>query len=275
MKRLLKIELQKVLSFNLFRVLVAMYLGIFFLCIITFPHIEFNLNFNDEVDMLDIKSFYSFPIIWNSYAWLASKFNIFLAIMIIFLIGNEFSFRTFRQHIIDGLSKKEIIYGKLLVIFLISIGSFLVIFISSLIMGLIYSDDYSFSLMFENIPILFIYLLQACAYMSMAMFIAIFIRNKTVSIVVFLIYSMIVEPSVRFLLGKYVLSDLMHYFPAKVIFKLTPLPENALISFVKVNAESEGFIGPGIPLYLNILLAVFYASIFIFFSYRIIKKRDI
>ncbi|MFC2118699.1 hypothetical protein ACFLSY_08655, partial [Bacteroidota bacterium] len=214
-------------------------------------------------------------IIWNSYAWLASKFNIFLAIMIIFLIGNEFSFRTFRQHIIDGLSKKEIIYGKLLVIFLISIGSFLVIFISSLIMGLIYSDDYSFSLMFENIPILFIYLLQACAYMSMAMFIAIFIRNKTVSIVVFLIYSMIVEPSVRFLLGKYVLSDLMHYFPAKVIFKLTPLPENALISFVKVNAESEGFIGPGIPLYLNILLAVFYASIFIFFSYRIIKKRDI
>lgn len=259
----------------MFRVLAAMYLGLFLLCILLFPQIELNLKFQQDVDLLDIPSFYTFPVIWSAYAWLASKFNILLAIIIIFLIGNEFSFMTFRQHIIDGLSRKELISGKLIVILLIALSSFVIIFLSSLIMGLIYSDEISFSLMLQNLPVLLVFVIQACAYMSMAMFIVMMVRNKTVSIVVFLSYSIIVEPLLRLIVRKYVLVEMVYFFPAKVIFNLTPVPENALLSFIRVNAESEGFIGGGIPLYQSMIVALIYTGIFIFFSYRILKRRNL
>ena len=163
-----------------------------------------------------------------------------------------------------------------MVIVLIALGSFVIIFLSSLIMGLIYSDDISISLIVQNLPVLFVYLIQACAYMSMAMFIVMLVKNKTVSIVVFLSYSVIVEPLIRLIIRKYVLTEMVFYFPARVIFNLTPVPENALVSFVTVNAESEGggLIGGGLPLYQNLIIALIYFAIFIYFSLRILKRRD-
>lgn len=274
-KRLINIELQKVLSYNFFKVLAAMYLGLFILCVLIFPQIELNLSFREDVDLLDIKSFYTFPVIWNAYAWLASKFNILLAIMVIFLVGNEYSFGTFRQHIVDGLSKTELISAKFIVIVLIAIGSIITISLSSIIMGLIYSDEISISLMFQNLPVLLVFLVQACAYMSMAMFIVIMVKNKTVSIVIFLSYSVIIEPLLRLLIRKYIWADIVSYFPAKIIFKLTPVPENGLISFIRVNAESEGLFGKSLPLYQNLIIAVLYCALFVFFSYRILKKRNL
>jgi len=94
------------------------------------------------------------------------------------------------------------------------------------------------------------------------------------SMVVLLIYTLIVEPIIRLVINKYVLAKAGLFFPAKVITKLTPIPENGLVEFVRANAEVNG-IGGSLSLPLNITLAVVYTVIFYMISRQILLKRDL
>lgn len=274
MKRLFKIEWGKTLNYNVFKILGIIYVASFLISIIVLPLIQVKTNLTAETDLLDIKSFYTFPVIWDSFAYLASKSNLFLAIIVIFLVGNEYSFRTFRQHVIDGLSRDELLIGKLIVIATIALANTILIFILGWIFGLIYSSAYSFGDMFANIHILGIYFIQAVSYMIFALFLTIWLRNKTLSMVVLLLYSLIFEPIIRLVVRKYVWVKLGLFFPVKVTTKLTPIPENGMLEFIKANAEINGF-GQSLPLWLNVILAITYSLIFYMIARKIIQKRDL
>ncbi|MCK5821649.1 MAG: hypothetical protein KAH17_07180 [Bacteroidales bacterium] len=274
MKRLFRIEWGKTWNYNVFKILGIIYVISFLISIIILPLIQLKTNMSAETDMLDIKSFYTFPVIWDTYAYLAGKSNMFLAIIVIFLIGNEFSYRTFRQHVIDGMTRDELLFGKLMVIGVIALANTILIFILGWIFGLIYSTGYTFHDTISSISILGIYFIQAVAYMIMALFLTIWLRNKTLSMVVLLMYSLILEPIIRLIVKKYVWVKLGLFFPVKVTTKMTPIPENGLIEFIKSNAEINGF-GDSLPLYLNIFLAIAYSLFFFFLARWIMLKRDL
>lgn len=274
MNRLLKIEWGKTWNYNVFKILGIIYVVSFLLSIIVLPLVQVKFNMAAETDMLDIKSFYTFPVIWDTYAYLAGKSNLFLAIIVIFLIGNEFSFRTFRQHVIDGLSRDELLIGKLLVIGVIALANTLMIFVLGWIFGLIYSSGYTFYDTISNMYILGIYFIQAVSYMIIALFLAIWLKNKTLAMIVLLVYSLILEPIIRLIVRKYVWVKLSLFFPVKVTTKLTPIPENGLIEFIKTNVELNGF-GESLPLYLNVIMAIAYSVIFYLLARQIMLKRDL
>ncbi|MEA1877434.1 MAG: hypothetical protein U9N86_11270 [Bacteroidota bacterium] len=274
MNRLLKIEWVKTWNYNVFKVLGIIYVVSFLLSIIVLPLVQVKVNMAAESDMLDIKSFYTFPVIWDTYAYLAGKSNLFLAIIVIFLIGNEFSFRTFRQHVIDGLSRDELLLGKLMVIGVIALANTLMIFVLGWIFGLIYSSGYAFYDTISNLYILGIYFIQAVSYMIIALFLTIWLKNKTLAMIVLLVYSLILEPIIRLILRKYVWVKLGLFFPVKVTTKLTPIPENGLIEFIKTNVELNGF-GESLPLYMNVILAIAYSVTFYLLARQIMLKRDL
>lgn len=274
MKKLIRIEWGKTWNYNVFRILGLIYIVSFLISIFVLPFIEVKTQLTDQADILDIKSFYTFPIIWSSYAYLASKANIFLAIIVIFLAGNEYSFRTFRQQVIDGLSREELLLGKLLIIGAIALANTILLFVLGWIFGLVYSADFSFVEAISEFYMLGIYFVQAVAYMIIALFVVIWLRNKTLSIVVFLAYSVLIEPILRLILNKKVWSDFGLYMPMKVTTKLTPIPNNGLVEFIKVNGELNGF-GGSLPLGVNLLLAVVYAGIFYMIARAILLKRDL
>jgi ABC-2 type transport system permease protein len=274
MMRLFKIEWAKTWNYNVFRILGIIYVASFLISIIILPFIQVKTQMTADADILDIKSFYTFPIIWDSYAYLAGKSNLFLAIIVIFLIGNEYSFRTFRQHIIDGLSRDELLIGKLVVIGFIALLNTVLIFVFGWVFGLIYSSGYTFSDTISNLYMLGIYFIQAVSYMVLALFLTIWLRNKTLSMVVLLIYSLIVEPIIRLVVNKYVMAKLGLYFPIKVITRLTPIPENGIVEFIKVNAEVNG-IGGSLPLGINLIMAIGYSVVFYIIARQIILKRDL
>ena len=89
-----------------------------------------------------------------------------MAIVIIILVGNEFAFRTFRQNVIDGLNRNDLILGKLILIFTIAIYTFLMVLLAIIIFGSIYTKDFSLSIIFENSHLILIYFLQAINYFS-------------------------------------------------------------------------------------------------------------
>ena len=106
------------------------------------------------------------------------------------------------------------------------------------------------------------------------MFLAIWLQNKTLSMVVLLVYSLILEPIIRLVVKKYIWTKMGLFFPVKVITKLTPIPENGVVAFIKENAEINGFT-ESLPLYQNLILAIVYSVIFYLIARRIMMKRDL
>ena len=55
---------------------------------------------------------FNFPFIWHFNTYIAAILKIFLAIVIVSMMSNEYSYRTLKQNLIDGLSKKEFVLSK-------------------------------------------------------------------------------------------------------------------------------------------------------------------
>ncbi|HBB92964.1 MAG: hypothetical protein A2X22_11875 [Bacteroidetes bacterium GWF2_49_14] len=274
MMKLLKIESIKVLPYRVFQILGILYVGSFLISIIIIPNIKLEASMVDNQDILNFKSLYIFPEIWKTWAYLAAKSNIFLAIILLFLVGNEYSFNMFRQQVVNGLSRSELLNGKLLVIIGIALANTIIIFIFGLIFGFIYSSGYSFSDVFSNLWMLGIYFIQAVAHMLFALMLAVWLRNKTLAIVVLIIYQVILEPIIRLVVKKYVWTKLGLFFPMRVITRLTPLPDLTLTEFFKTNSDFQDFT-VSLPIWANLLLAVGYGTIFYLISRQILRKRNL
>ncbi|MCD6331723.1 MAG: ABC transporter permease subunit [Bacteroidales bacterium] len=277
MKKLLRIETIKVMPYGVFQVLGILYLISFILSIIILPQIKLETSINEgSTDLLDLPSMFSFPVIWDTYAYLAAKSNIYLAILVIFLAGNEFSYLTFRQQVITGLSRSDLLNGKVLTIFAISLANMVVIFLAGILYGVIFTSGYSGWDMISHLPSLGIYFLQAVSYMLMALMLAVWLRNKTLAIVVLLVWSVILEPLIRLVLRKYIWVKIGLFFPVRVISRLSPFPENNLMDMIKQNANAlTADFTQSLPLWANLLLAGGYGLLFYFIARKILLRRDL
>ena len=80
---------------------------------------------------------FNFPYIWHFNTFVAALLKIFLAIIIVSMMSNEYTYKTIKQNLIDGLSKKEFIASKFLTVVLFSLVSTGFVFVTSLILGII------------------------------------------------------------------------------------------------------------------------------------------
>lgn len=228
-----------------------------------------------------MRNLFRFPDVWASFAWVASWFNILLAIMVIVLVGNEFSFRTFRQQIIDGLNIKELLLGKGFVIFMIALYGLLLVFISGSVFGIIFSNSFELAGLFSKSYLLAVYFIQAIGYMVIGVLFAVIFRNNSLSIIMFFLYFILIEPIIR----KFFSPEIRQYFPVKIISHLTPPPEILTIASKKtmedtagngnLNFESIGLIHDQLSLAVTLLLAVAFIILFGFLVFWIMRKRDI
>ena len=274
MKKLLRIESVKVLPYSVFQILGALYVGSFLISIIIMPNIKLETELANNQDILNFKSLYQFPQIWDTWAYIAAKSNIFLAIIMIFLAGNEFSFNMFRQSVVNGLSRADLVNGKLLVIVGIALANTAIIFVFGIIFGFIYSSGFTATDVFSHLWMLAVYFLQAVAHMLFGLMLAIWLKNKTLATVVLILYQVILEPVLRLILKKYVWTKLGLFFPMRVITRLTPMPDIAITEFIKSNTEFSDLTAT-LPLWLNLILAVGYGLIFYLISRSILARRNL
>ncbi len=59
---------------------------------------------------------FNFPFIWHFNTYVAAWLKFFLAIVIVSMMANEYSYGTLKQNLIDGLSKQEFILSKFLTV---------------------------------------------------------------------------------------------------------------------------------------------------------------
>src|SRR5210317_1726830 len=148
MLRLIKLELQKLLLNRASKVLIFIsFILPFTVLVLSSIKINFFGFFTLELGELGI---FNFPIIWHLTTFFAAQFKFFFAIVVVSMISNEYSNRTLKQNLIDGLSKREFMASKVIVVAVFSALSTLFVAIISLILGMIYSDYTELSIVFQN-----------------------------------------------------------------------------------------------------------------------------
>ncbi len=274
MKSIILNEYTKIWSYMAFRVIILLHFILFFLVVLVTSRLDITIP-GFSTDYL-----YQFPNIWEFFPWVASWFNLLLAILIILMTGNEYTFRTFRQHVIDGLSRFDLLTGKVFLIIAIAVYSMLMVLLFSLLFGFVFTRDMTAGLFVKKTYILLVYFVQAVAYMSTGFLLAILFRNTALAIVLFILYRLIIEPVFRLFFPP----EARLYFPMKVISNLTPMPEFLSISSGNkadpgnvdtLNLREMGILAEDLPVYLNLLLALGYTALFIGLAWLLLRRRNL
>lgn len=266
MINLLKVEWMKVKNYNAFWI----FMGLYFVGIIGINYVAWYLN--NEIlkqpgaDMF-LSQIYAFPKVWQTVGFMSSWVLYFPGMLIIMLMVNEFNFKTHRQNIIDGWSRKQFIHVKLVVCVIIAAVATLVCFLTALIFGFASGKGFSFSGI-ENMAYIF---LQALAYILFAMFIAIMLRRSGAAMGVYFIYGLVLEGIIlgvlQYILRRLSLDDMVgisYALPLQLTDVLLP------------NPWINKMLYPGAPGVAYLILGTLaYFGIYYFFGVKKFVKDDL
>ena len=278
--RLLGIELYKIWHNKTSRVLMFGYfLLIFSIAILSTINVEFGpIKFN-----LAEQGIFNFPYIWHFNTFIIALLKIFFAIVIVGMIGNEYSYKTIKQNLIDGMSKGEFLKSKVYTIAAFVGISTLLVFFISLILGGIYSDYNEFEIIFSELEYLLAYAVKLFGFFSFCLFLAILIKRSAFALG-FLALWQVFEGIVYGLL-RWRLSDLIPQLSAEQVIKFFPLRSiGNLITepFTRLSAIQniadqlgEGFTKDYGVSFLNITVVLVWSALFIWGSYSLLKGRDL
>ncbi len=277
MKRLLQIEYIKLWNNRASRVLIIAYF-VLLTSIALIAAIKFDIgpvNFH-----LAEQGIFNFPYIWHFNTFITAFFKLFLAIVIVSMMANEYSNKTIKQNLIDGLSKKEFILSKFLTVVVFALISTIFVFVVSLILGLIYSDYNEFSIIFSDLEFLLAFFIKLVGFFSFCLFLGIFVKRSAFALG-FLILWQVFEGFVRGMLrwqvfDKDTTEQIMAFFPLNAMWNLIKEPFSRLSAVQSVANQ----IGENIEINYNvhwyeILIVVSWTIIFIYLSYALLKKRDL
>lgn len=269
MPRLLAIEWLKLKSYRPFWILMTLYFLVLALVLSgVMLFFEYLASRGAEFNGIDpsIVPFYDFADIWQNMTYLATFLKIFLGFIVVISITNEYSYKTIRQHIIDGLTRWEFLGSKLLIILAIAVVNTLFVFVLGLILGWIYSPVQGMDVMFEHAGFLLGYFLDVFAFLTFALLVGMLIKRTGFAIVLLALYTLFIEPIGALVLSiEYSEYTFHQYFPIRAINNLIQVPFGKYLF-----QEVQDYVAFG-----DVALVVAYVGLFIFFSYRLLKVRDV
>ena len=278
MKRLLSIELQKIWKNRASRVLTISY---FFLL----SSIALISTINFKFIGIDFKmaemGIFNFPFIWHFNTFVAAIFKFFLAVIIVSMTANEYSYGTLKQNLIDGLSKKEFILSKFLTVIFLALLSTLFVFIMTLILGYNYSSFTETSIVFMNIEYILAYFVKLTGFFSFCLFLGILVKRSAFAIgflFVWYVFEQIMHGIMRWKLFDTATSDKIYsFFPLESMYGLIIEPVTRFKAIRSIESQiSGGIADKDYSVHLSsIIIVLAWTAFFIFLSYKIIKKRDL
>ena len=254
MKRLLEIEWLKIASYRTFYVFAGLYVLLIFLVYYGFDKLL-------HLGPIDLSIVYKFPDVWYYIAYVSSWFAPVLALLMINLVSNEFTFRTLRQQVIDGLSRREILFSKLLLAGLLSVGAGIVALLSGLLIGFLKGGMPTGDGLYAEMGYLLRTIWVCFGMMTAAILVSLLVRRAALSILVFLAMFWIIEP----IIGRAWLTDVYPYFPLNSLDEFITSP---------IQLESINFGKNPTPMGVNIA-GILYPLLFIAASLRIIERKDL
>ncbi len=269
-RKIIELEYYKFRHYKPFLVILALFVFCFLLSGLSIKSLlDWFLEKQADDDVLKhfVKSglpIFDFVDIWQNLGWLATIFKWIPAFMIIISVTLEYSQKTIKQNIIDGLSKMEFLLSKLSLVVVMSFGSAVLLFLLGLFLGLLYSPVKEFSYIVQNLEFVAAYELEVFVFLCMAMFAAFLFQKSGVTIILFLLYAACIEPILTAILQFQYKWELW-YFPVEAINRITRVPfQKYALAYVHDHVLIQ-----------DVLVSAGWGVIFILLSYWLLKRRDL
>lgn len=278
MKRLLSIELQKIWKNRASRVLTISYFVILsFIALIASINIKigsFQLHFAEM-------GIFNFPFIWHFNTYIAAILKFFLAIVIVSMMANEYSYGTLKQNLIDGMSKKEFVLSKFLTVVLFAFVSTFFVFIMSLILGYSFSSYTELSIVFSDMDYLLAYFVKLVGFFSFCLFLGVLVKRSAFAIGFLFVWNIIEGIANGILTFKVfpksnTASQITQFFPLESMSNLIvePITRLSVIKNIQTAVGDTNVKDYSVH-FSSIFIVLVWTTLFIFLSYKIIKKRDL
>ena len=277
MKRLLQIEFIKLWNNKSSRVLILAYF-LLLTSIALVAAIKFDIG--PVKFHLAEQGIFNFPYIWHFNTFITAFFKLFLAIVIVSMMANEYSNKTIKQNLIDGLSKKEFILSKFLTVISFALISTIFVFVVSMILGLIYSDYNELSIIFSDMEFLLAFFVKLVGFFSFCLFLGILVKRSAFALgFLFLwqVFEGFVRGMIRWKLFDGETTDaVMSIFPLNAMFNLIKEPFSRLgaVQTVADQIGEELTLDYHVQFY-EILIVIGWTAIFVYLSYTLLKMRDL
>ncbi len=275
MLRLLAIELHK-LRYNKS----AKVISLVYFILITFIALIASI----EIPLINVRlaeqGIFNFPYIWHFNTYIAAILKLFLAIVIVSMMANEYSNRTLKQNLIDGLSKWEFVLSKFLTVVLFSVLSTLFVFVVSLLLGLKFSDYTEASIIFSDLEYLLAYFVKLLGFFSFCLFLGVLVKRSAFALGFLFVWN-IIEGVIYGLLRWKILDEdtadkIIQFFPLSAMSNLIVEPFSRLGAIQSAaNQIGDGFSKDYSVHSTTLIIVLAWTVIFVYGSYYILKKRDI
>ena len=282
MKRLLSIELQKIWKNKASRVLTITYF-----VLLSFIALIASIKFDLGIFKLNLAEMgiFNFPFIWHFNTYIAAILKFFLAIVIVSMMANEYSYGTLKQNLIDGMSKKEFILSKFLTVVLFALCSTIFVFVMSLILGYSFSSYTELGIVFSDLGYIVAFFIKLVGFFSFCLFLGIFVKRSAFALG-FLIFWFFVE-KISYGILKFeifngsknnvsIIDKIYQFFPLESMSNLIVEPFSRLSVIKNIGTQIGVNDIKDYSVHLSTIVVVLvWTVIFMLMSYKILRNRDL
>lgn len=214
---------------------------------------------------------FSFHDIWHNLAYVYKLTTVFLCIIVIVNVGQEWEEKTIRQNVIDGMSRMEYFLSKMILLFGLTLASTFLLFLLGIIMGITFDQPLSWSGVTEHLDFLLGYGMHLFLHLSLAMLFVNIFRKIGLTVLLFMAYMYIIEPMVLGIFFLYMAEEqgwinYLHYFPFEASWRMVPS-----IPFQKyIMMYIPGHIEP-----MRYVVALSWTAAVFYFNSLLTTKRDL
>jgi ABC-2 type transport system permease protein len=276
MGRLFRIEWYKLRSTRYFRVLAVLSLVAFLLIPllgnVILEWIENNINGISEDLILQPSQLpiFDFVDIWQNLAWVYKRISIILSFIVIISVTNDLDYKTARQNIIDGMSRKEFWLSKMSLVLALSGISTLLFLIIGLVIGYSMSPVTGIEYVFRHIEFVGAYFLQVFSMLMFSFMVSLIVKRSGFAIALIILWNYVVE---NVILGVNAIFDELEWVSSMWISNSMPLEAasnlipNPLFKYVLMDSPDY------IP-WESLLIALAWLAFYVVFTLRRIQRRD-
>lgn len=269
MKKLLQIEMRKIGSYRLFWALIiilAAGLAATFWGVESFlQEVTRDARHNSPIPIPSI-SLYTFPGIWHNLTYIAGSrlFLLLPAFVITLLVTNEYTYRTLRQNVIDGLSRENLVSAKIMFVAMLSFVMTMFVAINGLLLGMIHTPVAEWGSIFNKSWFLLAFFLEVFCFSMFALMIGFLVQRSIFALGVLFVYSVIAEP----IAVHYSPEWLKPLLPVNAIGRLIELPNSALMKLFGIHFKE--YID-----FQDVLVTLVWSAVFAAVSIWVTKKRNL
>lgn len=278
MLRLLNIELIKLWNNRSSKVLILAYF-ILLTSIALIASIKFDIG--PVKFHLAEQGIFDFPYIWHFNTYVAASLKFFLAIVIVSMMANEYSNKTIKQNLIDGLSKKEFIASKFITVSVFALFSTLFVFIITLILGFSFSDITELYHVFSDTEYLLAFFVKLVGFFSFCLFLGILIKRSAFALGFLFVWFIIEKIAYGLLRWEIDLTEnswktITQFFPLESMSNLIVEPGSRLGAAKELAKQvGEDFNFDYSVHWYQVVIVLAWTALFVYGSYKLLQKRDL